>query len=934
MMKMKKRMVLLCVSVLLLLMLGGASVTFGRMAEDSDDGQAGPVNLNANFSAIEFPVEIRTVNMGRLWMTITNYGYFGNNNNGSADATTDPCTGVWSPQAEYPGGSGKQYLYMAALWIGSKIKEEGFEYARVTTGTEGWNRNQEEMLPSSAITERSTRAGAFNCLGDYISHPEAVAEQEFITSYADTSTVTHDNSAITDPSDGPHVPLGVEVTQKVYAWSYNYAQDFIIIDFEIENIADKFLKNLYIGLYVDADVQDNNASPNSEADDDICGFIKNFIYTPPGANVSDTLTINTAWIADNDGRRRSVTSGASFDTPSVTGTRVVRAPNPRLRTSFNWWNSNGDVAIDFGPAWVDDHSASDWTATLGTPIGDSRKYDVLSNGEFDYDQIHVGTDQYKIDNPQIIYAPYTGEELERHDWRLEELPDVANGYDTRYMISWGPLGIYDYTDQNGESVYRLNPGEKFSMTIAYVAGEGFHDVNNPQPNDQVIDETLFNFSDFQYNADWASKVYDNPMIDTENAELGYEKDGWYGEDVGRDGVYAENEGEEVTFWDPSIREYVTLTYDGPDGDGSEKDGRFQPTPDPDDPESIGEDRAPRPEAVDYTFGNGLFDQGDGYPDFQGPPPPEVPLLTARTDGNDVILQWDMFPSEDPEYKDPFSRIQDFEGYKIYVSNTGQENEFSFLAEFDLKTWSYYTTSDSLLDSTYYDPTGLALLKPFRISDELTIEGRLKQIGLNTGFDDITGHRQADDTTSYEFRISNSHGLVPLYYCVTAYDFGDFRSGTAPLESARAANSVYVAPDNDGGTKPGVCPNPYRADANYTHQYLPLIHDDAYNSVAWENRNDGSDVFYPQTDRRIYFYNLPEKCVVRIFTVAGDLVQILNHDQESSNRISRWNTPHAEAWDLNSRNLQQVVSGLYLFSVEDRTAGNEGNTDVGKFVIIR
>jgi hypothetical protein len=48
----------------------------------------------------------------------------------------------------------------------------------------------------------------------------------------------------------------------------------------------------------------------------------------------------------------------------------------------------------------------------------------------------------------------------------------------------------------------------------------------------------------------------------------------------------------------------------------------------------------------------------------------------------------------------------------------------------------------------------------------------------------------------------------------------------------------------------------------------------------------------------------------------------------------WYSPTSESWDLNSRNTQQVVSGLYLFSVEDRTELNFGNIQVGKFVIIR
>ncbi|MCK4385882.1 MAG: hypothetical protein KAW52_06430 [candidate division Zixibacteria bacterium] len=39
-------------------------------------------------------------------------------------------------------------------------------------------------------------------------------------------------------------------------------------------------------------------------------------------------------------------------------------------------------------------------------------------------------------------------------------------------------------------------------------------------------------------------------------------------------------------------------------------------------------------------------------------------------------------------------------------------------------------------------------------------------------------------------------------------------------------------------------------------------------------------------------------------------------------------PH---WDLISRNRQAVVSGLYLFCVEDKRTGE---TQVGKFVIVK
>ncbi len=917
--------------VVLLLLVGLALPSLARMDENSY-GERGPRQAMA-YSSQSLERANRTIDVGLLWITITNFGYFGNDSADRPEALIDPCTDDWAIQAEYPGGSNVQYLYRAGLWIGAMIQEEGFEYPRVSVGTEGWfGGASDEFDPAMDLEERTIRKNAVNCLGDFIYSEEAISEQDFVTSYTDTSRYVLGTQTGKDhPIDGPHVPLGIKVTQTSYAWSYNYAQDFVLIDYEIENIADKFLKNVYVGLYVDADVGLLGNSRYYE--DDICGFTKTYEYTPPGATESELLTINTAWISDNDGRPRTVDSGSRFSCPDVTGTRVVRAPNPKLRTSFNWWISNGEEDLDYGPSWQDDGSEGDWTRTLGTPISDPRKYFVLSNREFDFDQTRVREVEWVENNPQEIRNPFTDELIESHPWKStadeENREDLANGYDTRYMISWGPLGIYDFTDEAGNRIYRLNPGEKFSMTIAYVAGAGFHDRNDPQPTNNVIDQSKFDFADFQYNADWAAKVYDNPMIDTWMRpgtalplpeSQGGEQDNWFGEDVGIDGVFADSVGLSMLFYNPATGNDTLVTYPGPDQ--GEQDGRFQ----------LEEDSAPRPRIVDYTFQNELFDQGDGVPDFQGPPPPPTPVVDSRSEGRNMILTWGKKPAEDPEYRDPFSRQQDFEGYRIYVSNSGQENEFSLLAEFDKVDFSYYSASDSLMDSTYYqsdlDSLGLEVGHQKLFGDVL---GTLQPIGLNTG---MAGIAVTDST--YEYVIENANPLVPRYYAVTAFDYGDYRSGTEPLESAKTANSMYVAPDGNPSKKPAVVPNPYRADRDYTRQYLQLTYpgQDDTTSVSWENRNDGTAGYFPQTDRRIYFFNLPRKCLIRIFTVSGDLVQILEHDPDQPSSVSTWSSDHAEAWNLNNRNNQQVASGLYFFSVEDKTDENEGHIDVGKFVIIR
>jgi len=185
----------------------------------------------------------------------------------------------------------------------------------------------------------------------------------------------------------------------------------------------------------------------------------------------------------------------------------------------------------------------------------------------------------------------------------------------------------------------------------------------------------------------------------------------------------------------------------------------------------------------------------------------------------------------------------------------------------------------------------------------------------------------EDTEDYFYIIRNAHPMVPRYYSVTAFDYGDYKSGTPPLESARRASMIYAAPSSNYSGKVTVVPNPYRANVDYTRPHG--------GGLSWENRDDGTPEFFPQIDRRLYFYNLPRHCLIRIYTVSGDLVDIVPHNV-AGDEYQGWEADFAEAWDLNSRNRQQVVSGMYLFTVEEMNAGggSTGDIEVGKFVVIR
>ena len=79
--------------------------------------------------------------------------------------------------------------------------------------------------------------------------------------------------------------------------------------------------------------------------------------------------------------------------------------------------------------------------------------------------------------------------------------------------------------------------------------------------------------------------------------------------------------------------------------------------------------------------------------------------------------------------------------------------------------------------------------------------------------------------------------------------------------------------------------------------------------------------------------------IRIFSLAGDLVDIIQHDQtyvgSDIANIDAQKSPlmsgGEHAWDLITMHDQATASGLYLFTVEDK---NSGEIREGKFLIIK
>ncbi len=824
-----------------------------------------------SYSSTSDPIVYYAVhNRGNLQLAVANNGTFGSFGALVNDVFTDEPV----QSCIYPKNSDIVYLWVGSLWIGAIVGRDTL----VSCGTEDWY-DVREFWPRPNDSFRFISIDE----GSEFYSDDAYSEEDFICVYYDT--VTDVNLTGTDQTSRNHKPLNIKVTQRSMAWSYEYADDFILFDLQIENIGFNKLENVYMGIFVDGDAwHSTNAGPQGW-NDDIVGFKREF-DAPEGNGFIDT--VNIAYNADNDG---DPTDGAWDDKSprSVMGTRVIRTPSDSLNYSFNWWRIDyGVPSQDFGPRKIDkvnDPFRRMGDGRLGTPTSDEDKYYVLRHKEFDYDLLYTAVDHTDDD----YQPPPSNADI------------YSSGFDTRYLLSFGPFNI--------------NPKEKLPITFAVVGGEDFH--NDPGAfltHDPLNPDIFYNKLDFSAlaaNSRWASWVYDNPGVDTDN-------NGTFGKF-------------RVACFDSTL-----VTVDTTINNVDTTITFYQP------------------DKCDTTFY-----EGDGTPDFKGASPPPAPTFRLEPDVGKIKVLFNGLRSENA--KDQFSGNDDFEGYRVYIGRDNLKTSFSLASSFDRENYNKYIykvnklpepgfvlkdipfsieslrasygasfnpefwTKNNLFqvpgfpDSIFYfeaqdynaselgvdtdikkrfpnQPYPSNLNPDSALADELTEEGNLKYF-------------------EYELTIDNLLPTVEWWVNITAFDFGSPEVGLASLESslsigAKSAYPLYSLSDVAQNNYENIYtyPNPYRKDGNYRREGL-----------EGRTKKDRPD----NRARQIHFVNIPPVCTIKIFSIDGDLIKKLDHNTDSSDPQSS----RAE-WDMITRNTQEVVSGLYYYVIE----WDQGSF-VGKFVII-
>ncbi len=305
---------------------------------------------------------------------------------------------------------------------------------------------------------------------------------------------------------------------------------------------------------------------------------------------------------------------------------------------------------------------------------------------------------------------------------------------------------------------------------------------------------------------------------------------------------------------------------------------------------------------DVNF-NGILDpdedkDGNGeITRFILPSPPDIPKTKVIANENKVEIYW----TDNAEFSvDPISQSMDFEGYRLYITKLGYDvtgvpnllRDLIPLAEFDIK------------DNGFANEIGLDAI---RLDQPVTFEG---------------------DTNVYMYKYEIGNLLNGWQYAVglSAFDTGNEEQNLESLESSLLANNFRVFPGN---------PTNSNIDANAPFAYP----DPYYFGAAWEGKSN-----FQEQSRKLTFSNLPQRCVIRVFTPAGDLIDEIYHDENYRGEDIRWYETFGSeetsknifsgaehSWDLLSKETQIISRGLYVFVVEDLKTGE---IKKGKFTILK
>ena len=817
-----------------------------------------------------------------VWMKVTNIGIVGN-----------PFTNTSSdPSAQWPGASGVEYLFFAGIWAGAvDPAETDPSLKRRVSQTTEWRPPTLDEKDRIYVTYDGVPGGqrlvdddndgkidedpldGYDNDGDGKIDEDygAISQQEFTCLMRDDT-----QEAINTPATEKHVPRGLQLRQNVYAFSVPGANDFVSVEWELTNVSGHELDSVYVGVRIDQDVgpvirdryfSDDLPEPRVPQGPD----------PTISGNPDDPDNPNYPYI-----RTRNKTGNLHINDVENQAGRCDR-----------------DTVYINGFSMIDDDGDQGQTPGASTCLLLGHTIDPTGQKA----PRRVGFNMYMFFQPGTPYSQggVPQNDAERYDAMSRPRNiDPATGLITQLPPDGNEINDYSSVFSVGPFLH-MQPNESVSMQWALAVAQ----IDYTTPRDNL------------------KKRYPKMITNAVNAQLTYR------------GSYEIRQGIDVPGPEDFGRETCLKKVPGGPtqfADCQDPEGTFRPLLDN---QCTWFD-------LDCNYCTGV--PGYVLKRWTASAPPPNPDLKLEPHDRSVTLQWDNKSEATP---DPVQGDFDFKGYKIWKAANWTRPVGSSGPGDDL--WSLLATY------FYYD----AALNPLIVRDSTGALDTLKQnLFLNRetgqiiypndipcqekegqpGVCDVAQAKKfaftaaGRDTTidpyfvtrypvgRYTYVDNNVLNGFLYFYSVTAFDSTGRGALVAEQEGRQAAvEGEGVVPQNAfassgpsaNGGKPYVVPNPYRGRAD------------------WDLTPNATD----PTGTHVDFFNLPADWTqVRIYTVSGDLVQILRPTDAQTNGHPQRESPtdSQASWNLISRNGQDVVSGIYIFSVESQG----GKTTQGKFTVIR
>lgn len=757
-----------------------------------------------------------------------------------------------------------------------------------------------------------------------------VSEQDFISYYYDYSPfgTPGDRDLGGSRSRSTHVPIGVRVRQMSYQWSYEYIKNLVYVEFNITNMNTDTLYDCAMGIYMDCDCGPQTMGPEKAADDK-SGYVKGegyeFAYT---------------YDADGDG---GLTTG-------MVGARVCTPDPEDLEFACWYWkvgdgpNDDNPLSFNYAPRLTANEKY--WLLTGRNP--DSSKYASLRPEEptvMEYEQVEANDtrflfafygDMHGLSNPtenswnlepgrtmKIVVAVFPGDNLE----------DLKGSATWARDIYDNPQKLHDVVLPDTMPHYKPPEPPEIPKLYAEIKENGNSiDVYWDNRSEFTKDFKNVSGSDlgWQYpptSPDYAGMDSDPDVIDWQNFPPEFQMPAL------SDTTLFNNNAIVNPFTAHRLRhDFQGYTLWGRSGSGSREDWEMIQRWDKIDTQRDKDDYVVNwghPKAKNFGGYQGI---DTGLPNLSIPPAFENAL------GHNTGMPYD--ETEFAKYK----RLD--ENYYYYINTHPDHPVHDFKVFYGFPLYKPGVDHASALSeanriATEYAELPDAIIKKLQarifknpdvrddVYDELADYRLIPLPGFGGGIADtpdelVELENKRLSRRYYKQTIQSPRKGIEYYVAVTAFDRGVPERDLNFLETGRDAdaNMKVFFPGATAQTNMDniyVVPNPYIGRSKFDGR---------------REKDEKGD-----KSRRLWFVNLPENCTIRIYTLAGDLVDTIEHrgaymaDVITVSKSTKFGLAPGgmHDWNLLSKNNQIIAPGVYLYSVENKA---DNKIKVGKFVIIK